>query len=49
MKWNIDSWQESSMTDSAGELLHERFCPRTSLVRLNLIDDTEYIVGYIEV
>jgi len=24
MKWNIDSWQECSMTDSAGELLHER-------------------------
>jgi len=24
MKWNIDSWQECPMTDSAGELLHER-------------------------
>jgi len=24
MKWNIDSWQECSMKDSAGELLHER-------------------------
>jgi len=24
MKWNIDNWEESSMADSAGELLHER-------------------------
>ncbi|KAF8798843.1 hypothetical protein BYT27DRAFT_7202557 [Phlegmacium glaucopus] len=24
MKWNIDSWRECPMTDSAGELLHER-------------------------
>jgi len=24
MKWNIDSWQECSMTDSGGEFLHER-------------------------